>query len=159
MTTKKVFLALAILAGLTAVLTAQRLRGGDSETIDGTWTLDQLNAAGQLQAQLLITFSQGGGVVADGNAARPTLRSPWHGTWDRLSYRDFIVTMVRWNFDEAGNVVGFTKRREVITVDPTLDGFGGRGKGEDFDRSGNRTPASLREFTTRARRLPVEAIE
>lgn len=156
MTTKKVFLALAILAGLTAVVTAQRLRGADSETIDGTWTLD---FAGQLQAQLLITFTQGGGVVADGNAARPTLRSPWHGSWERLSFQDFVVTLVRWNFDEAGNAVGFTKLRSVVTVNPTLDGFGGRGKVEDFDRSGNRTPAAPREFTARARRLPVEAIE
>lgn len=157
MTTQKMFFALLFVLAVTALSTSQDRRSRDFETIEGTWIVDLTPAPPRRPQQILVTFARGGTLVADANAARPTLRSPWHGVWARLSYLDFITTWERWEFDEAGRFAGRAEDRMAIAVDGTLETFSGNSKSFAFDQSGNLVASA--DATFRATRVNVKAPE
>lgn len=60
---------------------SQDRRSGDFETLERTWNV-VVTPVGRPGAQILATYARAGTVVADGNAAQPALRGPWHGVWE-----------------------------------------------------------------------------
>jgi hypothetical protein len=104
-----------------------------SEILEGTWSGEVVGTA----TRTLYTFSRGGGMTAENNLAAPELRKAFQGTWANTGRRQFLVTMVRFQFDSAGNFDGTLKIRNLVTVNETLDGFSGQAINERFDRNGN----------------------
>ena len=127
------------------------------ELIEGTWILDILNPTGQTITQALITFNRGGGLTNDSFSPNPTLRSPWHGTWVRTGFRQFLMIQVRGAFDSAGNPTARIKARDLITVNETGDEYTGQFIQDTFDVFGNLT-ATVR-LGERAKRLVVEPVQ
>lgn len=150
-TTRVVYFVLLGL-GIAALSNSQDRRSADFETLEGTWILD-IAAPPTPPAQILTTFARGGTIVADGNNAQPTLRSPWHGVWARRSYLEFASTWRRWNFDAGGNFVGGNEFRMDIRVDGALDTFTGSVEILTLDRAG--TATASRQGTFRATRVNV----
>lgn len=142
--------------GVAALSNSQDRASREFETLEGTWIVD-ITPTGQATRQILTTFARGGTVTGNGNNPMPTLRSPWQGVWTRVTYRDFVATLERWNFDAAGNPTGKTELRQVIVVDPSLNQFTGRSKTLVFDVAGNLT--STTDATFRATRSQVKPVD
>src|SRR5687768_2149288 len=99
MTAKTMVLALVILIGVAPLASSQVDNSPAAAPIEGTWIIDLAIPGDPPGIQLLTTYMRGGGIVADGNNVRPTLRSSWHGTYVRVTHADFAATSVRWNYD------------------------------------------------------------
>jgi hypothetical protein len=156
MSAKTMVLALVILVGVVSLGSSQVRNPPDAATIEGTWIIDLAIPGDPPGIQLLATYMRDGGIVADGNNIRPTLRSAWHGTYVRVPHGDFAATSVRWNYDSAGNFTGRTEFNQAITMDPH-DGFSGRAQFLVFDVAGNLV--RTREGTFQATRMGVRTIE
>jgi hypothetical protein len=114
--------------------------GADPSGIEGTWLSTMINkstmpmqsgaAAPQMIAQVLCTYTGGGGLLATGTTdeAAGSRSSPGHGAWVRVGPRTTRYTVKAFGFDDKGNLANIGTFGEVITLG--ADGMSYTGKGE-----------------------------
>jgi hypothetical protein len=127
--------------------------------IEGSWRVTMnlaSSALGPSRFDALRTYDVGGGLVQT-DAAPPNLftasSSSGHGAWQLLGNLH-TLTMVKFRFDVAGNLIGTTKITETLTLTATQDQYSGAGKFDILDLNGNLLFST--NFTSQATRLVAQ---
>ncbi len=145
----------ALFIGLLSLSTfAFSQDGFNQPSIEGSWsaavTIDQGPTI-----VALVTYAAGGGLTESDILFPPSQVSTGHGSWSG-NRRVVTNTIVKLNFNAAGQFVGTIKVRERVVLSRDGDEYQGAGKAEIFDPQGNLV-ASI-NFTTQGRRIEVESL-
>ncbi len=143
-----------LLSLLTTVLIAgcatPGLTGETNRGLVGAWLASASRPGGQ--GVVLLTFNSDGTFFRSGDT-HPSL-SVAHGSWKRISDRDFDATYIAWRFDENRKLIGSQKTRIRITHGPDQDQFTGLAKVSILDLNGKEERAS--ETRLEGKRIQVE---
>ena len=126
------------------------LTGETNRGLVGAWLASASRPGGQ--GVVLLTFNSDGTFFRSGDT-HPSL-SVAHGSWKRISDRDFDATYIAWRFDENRKLIGSQKTRIRITHGPDQDQFTGLAKVSILDLNGKEERAS--ETRLEGKRIQVE---
>jgi hypothetical protein len=124
--------------------------------IEGSWmvTINLASSAlGPPKFSALITYGVGRGLV-ETDTAPPNMftatASPGHGAWQLVGSRH-TLTIVKFRFDNSGNLIGTVRLTETLTLSASRDLYSGVGKLDVFDLNGNLLFST--NFTSQATRI------
>jgi len=138
-----------VIAGCAGV-TRDHSGGGTSPGLVGAWLVSASRPGGQ--GVVLLTFTSDGTFFRSGDT-HPVL-SVAHGSWKRISDREFDATYIALRFDESRKFVGSQKTRIRITQGPGENEFTGVAKVSILDLNGKEERTS--ETRLAGKRIPVE---
>jgi hypothetical protein len=116
----------------------------------GAWLVSASRAGGM--GIVLLTFTSDGTFFRSGDT-HPTL-SAGHGSWKRISDREFDATYIALRFDENRKFIGIQKTRIRIAQGPGENEFTGLAKVSTLDPDGKEERTS--ETRLEGRRIQVE---
>ena len=96
-----------------------------SQAILGSWSLIVTSDTFPVPFRGLVTFSEGGGVVASGQGdvllqappGVPPVATAAHGAWRRTANRDYLFTFRQIFYNADGSYAGGAKIRNSVTLD------------------------------------------
>ena len=142
-------LAAVIVTGCAGI-TRQDATGETSRGVVGAWLVSASRPGGQ--GVVLLTFTSDGTFFRSGDT-HPVL-SVAHGSWKRISDREFDATYIALRFDQDRKFVGTQKTRIRITQGPGENEFMGLAKVSVLDLNGKEERAS--ETRLAGKRIQVE---
>ncbi len=147
------FVLLSLLAAVVVAGWAGGTRrdaaGQTGRGLVGAWLVSSIRPTGQ--GVVLLTFTSDGTFFRSGDT-HPVL-SVAHGSWKRISDREFDATYIALRFDENRKFVGYQKTRIRITQ-PGEDEFTGVAKVSTLDLSSKEEGTS--ESRLQGKRIQVE---
>jgi hypothetical protein len=153
---------IGLLVGATALfltIRAQQLqaepRPGNPFTLAGSWKMVVGVPPGPTFTAHE-TFTEAGGSVEINNG--PSGSTTGIGTWVRTGHRTFLATLVKQQFDDAGNFILTTKVRREITLSASGQELTGRDNVDLFDPAGNRLPIEIPAGTFHGTRLAPQPL-
>lgn len=95
-----------------------------SESIVGAWYLTVTSETAPAPFKGMITFSEGGGLVASGQGdilltpppGVPPIATPGHGQWTRTANREYLFTFRQIFYNGDGTYAGGAKIRNLATL-------------------------------------------
>ena len=143
----------AVVAGCASTgstVTRHDATGDTARGLVGAWLASASRPGGQ--GVVLLTFTSDGTFFRSGDT-HPVL-SVAHGSWKRISDREFDATYIALRFDENRKFVGSQKTRIRITQGPGENEFTGVAKVSLLDLSGKEERTS--ETRLAGKRIQVE---
>src|SRR5262249_60251678 len=117
---KKIFLVAFFSAAVAFALTVATVQvfAQDAQTLEGTWrvtvTLRNCQTGTPIRTVLALnTFLPGGSMFETANGI---LRSPSHGTWQKIAGHDYTATFMFFTFNPDGTWLGPNKTAQNITL-------------------------------------------
>ena len=100
---------------------------GASSAVAGSWTLTVTSETFPVPFRGMVTFSEGGGVVASAQGdvllqappGVPPVATAAHGAWLRTSNREYLFTFRQIFYNGDGSYAGGAKIRNAATLDVT----------------------------------------
>ena len=137
--------SLALIATVTIVSFAafvgsqsgQAQGGAVAPQIEGTWLTTVTIPDGPPPFPALLTFGAGGGLAVTDSSAPPVAGNVYQGTWARKGNHKFAFTVMGFNYDATGVLVGMFKIREHLEIEPSGNAYNGVWAGEVLDPAGN----------------------
>jgi hypothetical protein len=114
--------AAALAALVPAGVAADDHQTAGDAGVQGTWLVDVFPAAGtNAPHKVLITYAQGGSIVATANDAPGALL----GSWSHASANHAAFTFEGFSFDTGGHFIGTARVRGVAKYNPETDTISG----------------------------------
>ena len=110
----------------------------DAQTLEGTWhvtvTIRNCQTGAPIRTVLALnTFVPGGSMFETANGF---LRSPSHGTWQKIAGHDYTATFMFFTFNPDGSWLGSNKITRTITLSGDHQTFTAIASVGIFDASG-----------------------
>lgn len=107
---------------------------GSSDAVVGSWMLTISSDTFPSSFRGLVTLSDGGGVVASAQGdvllsappGVPPVATAAHGTWKRLTNRDYLITFKQVFYNSDGSYAGGAKIRNFTKVNDDKSQMAGR---------------------------------
>jgi hypothetical protein len=133
-----------------------RDEGESAQSLAGSWNV-VVDPGGPTSFRTLITYAEGGGMVATPPVLPPPFRaSTVHGTWVKVGGRKFIITFLFLIYDPTGQFIGTGKVRQTLTLNRAGDDYDGIASTEIFDPAGNPLPQFSACGTFQGKRIKAE---
>ena len=137
---KKIFLTAIFGVAMAIALTvaAVPVFAQDAQTLEGAWrvtvTIRNCQTGAPMRTVLALnTFVPGGSMFETANGF---LRSPSHGTWQKIAGHDYTATFVFFTFNPDGSWLGSNKITRTITLSGDHQTFTAIASVGIFDASG-----------------------
>jgi hypothetical protein len=129
-----------------------------ANTFAGSWDVIVDRAAPQSDLRSLQTFTSDGSVVEIANGGT-ALRSPSHGSWERIAGHQYASTIVFFRYDPlTGAYLGTQKVNSALELSPDGGSFTGVALSTLYDAAGNVVVAGLRAEVAGVR-IQVERVD
>lgn len=131
---------IAVLAIVVAAYKAPSQQGGGGR-LDGTWEV-QLTVRNCQTGAAIVTFPEVttfmfGGTMIDSTAGRaPALKTLGQGVWSHVSDNVYQFKFKHFNFDAAGNFIGWSIISQEATLDSDGSQYSSEGKAETYNSMG-----------------------
>src|SRR6266571_2903532 len=140
---KKVFLTAIFGVAVALALTVAEVPvfAQDAQTLEGAWrvtvTIRNCQTGAPIRTVLALnTFVPGGSMFETANGF---LRSPSHGTWQKIAAHDYTATFIFFTFNPDGTWLGSNKITRTITLSEDHRMFTAIASFGIFDASGKLT--------------------
>ena len=128
------FLAVACFAQTDKERVAADSAIGSSQAVVGSWYITVTSDTWPVPFRGMVTFSEGGGVVASAQGdillqpppGVPPIATAAHGAWSRISNREFLFTFRQIYYTADGTYAGGAKIRNAATLDAFGSGMSGQ---------------------------------
>ena len=138
---KKIFLTAIFGVAVAIALTVAEVPvfAQDAQTLEGAWrvavTIRNCQTGAPMRTVLALnTFVPGGSMFETANGF---LRSPSHGTWQKIGGNDYTATFMFFTFNPDGSWLGSNKIKRTITLSGDHQTFTAIASVGIFDASGN----------------------
>src|SRR5215470_9019235 len=137
---KKIFFTVIFGVAVAITLTVAEVPvfAQDAQTLEGAWhvtvTIRNCQTGAPARTVLALnTFVPGGSMFETANGF---LRSPSHGTWQKITGHDYTATFIFFTFNPDGSWLGSNKITRTITLSGDHQTFTAIASVEVFDASG-----------------------
>lgn len=137
---KKIFLTAIFGVAVAIALTVAEVPvfAQDAQTLEGAWrvtvTIRNCQTGAPMRTVLALnTFVPGGSMFETANGL---LRSPSHGTWQKIAGHDYTATFMFFTFNPDGSWLGSNKITRTITLSGDHQTFTAIASVGIFDASG-----------------------
>jgi hypothetical protein len=143
---------------------SEQLIIGASQPVLGSWYITVTSDTFPVPFRTMVTFSEGGGVVASAQGdillapppGVPPVATAAHGAWSRTSNREFLFTFRQIFYEADGSYAGGAKVRNAATLDASGNGITGQLVVDYYDASDQIVFTGTGHFT--GSRIVVEAL-
>ena len=116
----------------------------EARKLEGTWYTDVTVRDCQTGITLrtfpaLNTFAEGGTLIDTTTAVNPALRSPGHGTWEKVDRHNYTSVSLAFLFSPTGVWTGTQRITQAIEVGPGGDDATSDASSQIFNTAGNLT--------------------
>jgi hypothetical protein len=116
----------------------------EARKLEGTWYTDVTVRDCQTGITLrtfpaLNTFAEGGTLIDTTTAVSPALRSPGHGTWEKVDRHSYTTVSVAFLFSPTGVWTGTQRITQAIEVGPGGEDATSDASSQIFNPGGNLT--------------------
>jgi hypothetical protein len=123
-------LGLLCLAVIPPALSGEVAVGSGEVRVEGSW-LATVALPDGTAFESLMSFCDGGAMIASDPSVFPRMATAYHGTWTKTGRREFVLTMVGFIYDNVEDQYpnGMTKIiiKETDTIEPDGDTYNGNG--------------------------------
>jgi hypothetical protein len=133
--------AILSLAAMPQAQSSQANIENSEAQIEGSWLVTITIPDGPPPFKSLMSYAAGGVVIASDSSVFPVypMTTLFHGTWTKTGRREFVFTMITFQYDETITPPGLCKiiAKETVTIEPGDDAYNGKGTVEWYDPAGN----------------------
>lgn len=127
-------IAIAVIAAV--VLSGSQSAGAAATVnpeIEGTWLAIVTVPDGPPPFPSLLTYGRGGALVTTDSSGSPALGNVYQGTWIKTGPHKYAFTMVGFNYDETGALIGYFRVHETVELEPGGQAYDGQATLEFLD--------------------------
>jgi hypothetical protein len=131
--------ALLCLAAIPQALSSQANIENNEARIGGSWLATVTLPDGTI-FESPVSFCAGGAMIASDPSVFPVypMTTPFHGTWTKTGRREFVFTMISFQYDETITPPGLCKNvvKATWTIAPDGDTYNSKATIEWYDPAG-----------------------
>jgi len=141
---------LVVVGGMQAVSAAQS-NSANASRIVGVWdvqvTVLNCSTGVQIASFKALHKYELGGTAQFVSSANPAVFSPQVGVWSPAPKDQYQVAFKMFQFDGAGNNIGWNVVRNTVTINKDATLYAGTGRADIYDLNGNLLGSSCPTFT------------